>query len=210
MLILNDLSTPEHVYDWFCTRAFAIVVIVSIAAGVASRAFLEGTYIATLTAYAAFSILIVVRFGRCLRDAMFGTKRSRRFWPFVLLSALLGAAVSALQLVPSDFCTFGCSVDKMGLSEWPLGFAVIALAPFAETLLFFGAFQTFIVGLLGKTAAVLLSIALFNLAHGQLNPYVMAMGAIMALMRSRSMPLLPILAVHVAANALTYGFMFGF
>jgi len=209
MHILSDLSTPEHVYDWFCTRAFAVVVIISIAAGVIFRAFLEGTYIATLTAYAAFSILTVVRFGGCLRDVMLGTNRSRTFWPFVLLSALLGAAMSALQLMPSHFCTFGCSVDTMGLTKWPLAFAVIALAPFVETLLFFGAFQTFIARLLGKTAALFLSVALFCLAHGQFSPYVMAMGAMMALMRMRSMPLLPILAMHTAANALTYGFMFG-
>lgn len=204
MSVLRDICNQERIYDWFCTAAFGIAILASFAAGVASRAIVHGTYAATLFAYATLCIVTLARFARDFRSAMLGATGSRALWAVTFASAVVGGAASTLQLLPSNFCTSGCLVDTLGLPPLPLGIIVIALAPLAETLLFFGAFQTFAISLTGKTAAALLTIGLFTLAHGQLNPYVIAVGALMAIIRSRSIPLLPILSMHVSANAVAF------
>lgn len=195
---------PEATFAWLMSPRFGWVFVASIAVGILCRVFVHGDYAATLAGYISFSVLVLVNFPYALRTSMLGDLDPKSLSLIVALAGLLGAIGGLLQLLPSEFCRLGCRFDTLGLGTIPLALAVTILAPFTETLIYFGAVQTISESLLGKVAGFFVTTGIFALAHAHMIWYTVLLGALMAAMRTQRLPLLTIFATHVLANAVVF------
>ncbi len=198
----------------------AFVVLIAIAAGLASIGDERGVSSFPVWALAAFYLVLVAmvwyfsvrKYGAGWQTLGFRAPESR--WSFALAAVVLVASLSlfAAYKLTTDHLPVGWlrpddvppEVFGFGLERVVNGLAIVAVAPIAEELFFRGFMLGGLVAAVGDLRAMVVSSALFAAMHASIGTFIplFAAGMLLAWLYLRTRSIWPPIAAHSTQNAL--------